>query len=76
MQERKESLRWLESYQRLCETQQHRWEQAFDTRLVYLADRQADLFEIYAEHRHLLGLGRQAADVTVLGVLEQHIVCY
>ncbi|MGR9107063.1 MAG: hypothetical protein ACU843_09065, partial [Gammaproteobacteria bacterium] len=28
----------------------------------YLADRQADLFEIYAEHRHLLGLGRQTAD--------------
>jgi hypothetical protein len=52
----KESIRWLEGYQRLCEDQQHIWEQAFDTRLVYLGDREADLFDIYAAHR------RQAND--------------
>lgn len=46
----KESIRWLEGYQRLCEDQQHIWEQAFDTRLVYLGDREADLFELYAAH--------------------------
>jgi hypothetical protein len=62
LEECKESLRWLEGYQRLCETQQYLWEQAFDTRLVYLADREADLFEIYAEHRRLLDRGEQAAD--------------
>lgn len=58
----KESIRWLEGYQRLCETQQYIWEQAFDTRLVYLADREADLFEIYAEHRRQLDRQGQAAD--------------
>ena len=30
----RESVRWIEGYQRLCEAQQHLWEQAFDTRLV------------------------------------------
>lgn len=62
LQEGKESLRWLEGYQRLCEAQQYLWEQAFDTRLVYLADREADLFEIYAEHQRLLARQDQAAD--------------
>lgn len=58
----KESVRWLEGYQRLCETQQHLWEQAADTRLVYIADREGDLFPIYAEHRDQLGRGVHAAD--------------
>lgn len=62
LEECKESLRWLEGYQRLCEAQQYLWEQAFDTRLVYLADREADLFEIYAEHQCQLSRQEQAAD--------------
>ena len=57
-----ESIRWLEGYQRLCEAQQYLWEQAFDTRLVYLADREADLFELYAEHQSVLNRQEQAAD--------------
>ena len=47
----RESVRWIEGYQRLCEAQQHLWEQAFDTRLVYVADREGDLFDLFAEHR-------------------------
>jgi len=62
LEECKESLRWLEGYQRLCEAQQYIWEQAFDTRLVYLADREADLFEIHAEHQRRLSRQEQAAD--------------
>jgi len=58
----KESIRSLEGYQRLCEAQQYVWEQACDTRLVYVADREADLFEIYAEHHRALRAGEQAAD--------------
>ena len=60
--EGKESIRWLEGYQRLGDAQQTLWEQAFDTRLVYLADRVADLFEIDAEHRRQLERQEQAAD--------------
>ncbi|MGH8548725.1 MAG: IS4 family transposase [Methylococcales bacterium] len=62
LEECKESLRWLEGYQRLCEAQQTLWEQAFDTRLVYLADRAADLFEIYAEYQRQLSCQEPAAD--------------
>ncbi|MGH7261378.1 MAG: hypothetical protein ACREI9_11965 [Nitrospiraceae bacterium] len=62
MPEGKESMRWLEGYRRLCEAQQLLWEQAFDTRLVYLADRAADLFEIYTEHQQQLERQETAAD--------------
>jgi hypothetical protein len=58
----KESVRWIEGYQRLCEDQQHIWEQAFDTRLVYVADREGDLFGLYADHQQRLAAGTQAAD--------------
>jgi hypothetical protein len=43
--EEKESLRWLEGYRRVCERQA----ELPDTQLVYLADREADIYEIYAE---------------------------
>jgi hypothetical protein len=68
----KESIRWLEGYQRLCETQQYIWEQAFDTRLVYLADREADLFEIYAEHNRQLARQEQAADWLIRARHDRH----
>ncbi len=57
LEEAKESIRWLEGYQRINELQQYLWEQAFDTRLVYMADREADLFDIYAEHQQHLQKG-------------------
>jgi hypothetical protein len=59
----RESVRWIEGYQRLCEAQQHLWEQAFDTQLVYVADREGDLFDLFAEHRRQSeGRDRHAAD--------------
>ena len=58
----KESVRWLEGYQRLCEAQQYLWEQAADTHLVYIADREGDLFPIYTEHRDQSDRGVHAAD--------------
>ncbi len=62
LEEAKESIRWVEGYQRINELQQYLWEQAFDTHLVYLADREADLFAIYAEHQKQQQAGRQTAD--------------
>ena len=57
-----ESIRWLEGYQRVCETQHYLWEQAFDTRLIYVADREADVFDLYAEHDQQHSRGQQVAD--------------
>jgi hypothetical protein len=45
--EEKESVRWLEGYQRVCELQ----EQTPETQLIYVGDREADIYEIFAE-RH------------------------
>jgi hypothetical protein len=41
--EQKESLRWVEGYKKVCALQ----EEAKETRLVYLADRDSDLFELF-----------------------------
>jgi hypothetical protein len=43
--EEKESLRWLEGYQRVCELQT----QMPETRLVYVGDREADIYDLFAE---------------------------
>ena len=43
--EDKESVRWLEGYRRVCERQA----ELPDTQLIYLADREADIYEIFAE---------------------------
>ncbi len=43
--EEKESIRWLEGYQRVCEAQAERPE----TRLIDVADREGDLYELFAE---------------------------
>ncbi len=44
--EEKESFRWLEGYRAVCELSKERPE----TKWVYGADREADIYEIYAEH--------------------------
>jgi Transposase DNA-binding/Transposase Tn5 dimerisation domain len=44
--EEKESLRWLEGYRRVCGLQK---EVGQSTRLVYVADRESDLFELFDE---------------------------
>jgi hypothetical protein len=46
--EEKESVRWLEGYQRLCELQA----QTPETCLVYVGDREADIYELFAERFH------------------------
>ena len=43
--EEKESFRWIEGYRRICD-----WQRTLpQTRLVYLADRDSDLFELFEE---------------------------
>jgi len=44
--EEKESIRWLEGYQRVCEQQQD----LPHTQLVYLGDREGDIYEIFEAH--------------------------
>lgn len=45
--EEKESFRWLEGYRRVCD-----WQSILEqTRLVYIADRDSDLFELFEEGR-------------------------
>lgn len=41
----KESVRWLEGYQRVCELQ----DRTPGTQVVYIADREADIYEIFYE---------------------------
>lgn len=44
--EEKESIRWLEGYQRVCELQ----ERTPETQLIYVGDREADIYELFAEY--------------------------
>jgi len=44
--EEKESLRWLEGYRRVCDRQAD----LPDTQCIYVGDREADIYEIFAEH--------------------------
>lgn len=46
--EEKESFRWLEGYRRICGLQKEVGE---STQLVYVADRESDLFELFDEGR-------------------------
>lgn len=45
--EEKESLRWLEGYRRVCERQRD----LADTQCIYVADREADIYEIFVEQQ-------------------------
>ena len=56
--EGKESIRWLEGYQRTCERQQEMPE----TRLIYLADREGDIYDIFFERETFLQRDGLAAD--------------
>ncbi len=58
----RESIRWMEGYQRLCETQQQIHSQGAPTQLVYMADREGDLYEIFAETARIEHQGKIAAD--------------
>lgn len=63
--EQKESLRWVEGFQKVAELQA----QVGQTRLVYVADRDSDLFELFetAETGRADWLIRAAQDRAVLG---------
>jgi len=57
-----ESIRWIEGYQRVCEYQQQIKQEGADTQLVYMADREGDIYEIFAEHERIIQRGEIAAD--------------
>ena len=63
--EEKESLRWVEGYKKVSELQG----QVGETRLVYMADRDSDLFELFAaaEQGQAAWLIRAAQDRAVVG---------
>ena len=55
--EQKESYRWLEGYRHACEVAQL----APGTQVILCADREADIYEIFAEHQNRLTAGEPAA---------------
>jgi len=57
-----ESIRWIEGYQRVCEYQQQLSAAGADTQMVYMADREGDLYEIFAERERIVQHGELAAD--------------
>ncbi len=59
----KESLRWLEGYQRVNELAG----ELPDTQLVYVADREADIYELFAEGEKARVQGLPSADSLVRG---------
>jgi hypothetical protein len=56
--EQKESYRWLEGYRRACELAQR----APGHQVVFCADREADIYDIFAEYQSRLGRGQTVAD--------------
>ena len=66
--EEKESVRWLEGYRRTCERQQS----IPETRLVYVADREADIYEIFWERETLLQQGMPIADWLIRASIDRN----
>lgn len=60
--EDKESYRWLEGYRRICEQQAD----LATTQLVYVADREGDIYDIFHEHDKQADKG-EAADWLIRG---------
>ena len=58
----KESIRWIEGFQRVNEYQQQLNQEGADTQLVYMADREGDIYDLYAEHERIVQQGGMAAD--------------
>jgi Transposase Tn5 dimerisation domain/Transposase DNA-binding len=56
--EEKESFRWLEGYRHACDLAQL----APKTQVISCADREADIYELLAEHQRVLSSGQLAAD--------------
>ena len=55
--EQKESYRWLQGYRHACELAHL----APETQVILCADREADIYEIFAEHQSRLDAGQPAA---------------
>ena len=58
----KESIRWIEGYQRTCETQEQLQKEGAPTQLVYMTDREGDIYELFAEREKIMRCGEVAAD--------------
>ena len=58
----KESIRWIEGFQRVSEYQQQLHQEGSETQLVYMADREGDIHELYAERERIVQSGEVAAD--------------
>jgi hypothetical protein len=56
--EQKESYRWLEGYRRACELA----EKTPGRQVIFCADREADIYEIFAEYQSRLSPGEPVAD--------------
>jgi len=68
--EEKESGRWLRGYQAACALAA----QAPQTRVVSLADREADIYEIYAEAAQAAGTAEWVADWLIRATRERRVV--
>jgi hypothetical protein len=55
--EEKESIKWLKSYRAVCEVQAR----CPNTQLIVMADREADIHELFAEHLHI----RKSAELLI-----------
>lgn len=61
--EEKESIRWLEGYQRVCELAA----QVPGTQFIYVADREADIYELFVEYERCRQAGLPCADWLIRG---------
>ena len=52
----------IEGFQRVNEYQQQLNQEGADTQLVYMADREGDIYDLYAEHERIVQQGGMAAD--------------
>ncbi|MBF0423787.1 MAG: IS4 family transposase [Magnetococcales bacterium] len=58
----KESIRWIEGYQRICDIQQQFKEDGVSTKLVSMADREGDIYDLFVERERIMQRGGIAAD--------------
>ena len=58
----KESIRWIEGYQRICDIQQKFKEEGVLTKLVNMTDREGDIYDLFAERERIVQRGEIAAN--------------
>jgi len=58
----KESIRWIEGFQRVCEYQQQLTQEGSETQLIYMADREGDIYELFTARERTVQGGESAAD--------------